>query len=192
MAAEEKHQPAKELPPVPGWLRQDAGNGNDTASFRAGAALAVLDARVRAEAAFAGAWRRRLALAAAVASTRQIRRGEDEAQLRDAFFLRGSGADDPGPGGRQLVAWRALDRSSALSDDALFHVATQLALKTDDALRAAIASAQTVAASDRVAPLAAAEAAACVRHVPMPWCWPGGSPTRCSRHGCDGHCRCRC
>jgi Protein of unknown function (DUF1403) len=37
----------------------------------------------------AGAWRcRRLALTAAAASAKIIRRGEDEAMLRDAFLLR--------------------------------------------------------------------------------------------------------
>jgi hypothetical protein len=160
MAAQEKHQPTKELPAVPGWLRQEAAGGTDTALFRAGAALAMLDARVRADVPFAGTWRSRLALAAAVASTKQIRRGEDEAQLRDAFFLRASPSDEPGPAGRMLIAWRALDRSAALSDDAVWHVVSHLGLKNNDALRAAIAGAQNAAASDRVAPLAAAEAAA--------------------------------
>src|SRR6516165_12688287 len=71
---------------------------------------------------FAGAWRRRLALKAAAASAKIARRGEDEAMLRDAFFLR-HGNDDPGPAGRMLLAWRALDRSTALDDNAVLHVA---------------------------------------------------------------------
>ena len=50
---------------------------------------------------FAGRMARRLALKAAAASARIARRGEDEAMLRDAFFLRHGGAD-PGPGGRML------------------------------------------------------------------------------------------
>jgi len=33
--------------------------------------------------------------------------------LRDPFFFRHAN-DDPGPAGRMLVAWRALDRSTAL------------------------------------------------------------------------------
>jgi hypothetical protein len=33
-----------------------------------------------------------------------------------------TGDDDPGPAGRLLVAWRGLDRSAPLSDDAVFHV----------------------------------------------------------------------
>jgi hypothetical protein len=131
------------------------------AALQAGAALALLDARVRADAPFAGVWRRRLALRAAAASTRIARRGEDEAMLRDAFFLRAS-SDDPGPAGRLLVAWRALDRSTALADDALSNVAETLQLKMDAALRDAIISAQELAASDRGAPFAAAQTASIV------------------------------
>jgi hypothetical protein len=58
------------------------------AALQAGAALALLDARVRADVPFAGVWRRRLALRAAAASARIARRGEDEIMLRDAFYLR--------------------------------------------------------------------------------------------------------
>jgi hypothetical protein len=98
---------------MPGWTRLDAPvTGTDAdpgavsgAAFQAGAALALLDGRVRAGVPFAGAWRRRLALKAAAASARIARRGEDEATLRDAFLLR-HGRDDPGPAGRMLVAWR--------------------------------------------------------------------------------------
>jgi Protein of unknown function (DUF1403) len=149
------------LPPLPGWARLDAPvtDSND-AGFRAGAALAFLDMRVRADARvpFAGVWRRRLALKAAAASARIARRGEDEATLRDAFFLR-HGGDDPGPAGRMLVAWRGLDRSAPLADDAVVHVAETLQLKVDDALRAAIADVQHLAGSAQAAPFAAAQAA---------------------------------
>jgi hypothetical protein len=132
----------------------------DEAAFRAGAALAMLDCRVRdvRGVPFAGAWRRRLALKAAVASVRITRRGEDEAMLRDALLLR-HGGDDPGPAGRLLVAWRGLDRSAPLSDDAVFHVAETLQIKVDDALRAAIADVQQLAAAAQAAPFAAAQAA---------------------------------
>ena len=106
----------------------------------------------------AGVWRRRLALKAAAASTRIMRRGEDEAMLRDAFFLR-RGSDDPGPAGRMLLAWRGLDRSKPLDDDVVFHVAETLNLKVDAALRSAIAGAQEFAASEQGAPFAAAQAA---------------------------------
>jgi len=159
MAKEEKHQPAKELPPVPGWLRRDPATDAAEAAFRAGAALALLDARVRADVPFAGVWRRRLALSAAAASSKMIRRGEDIDQLRDAFFLRVSPSDEPGPAGRLLIAWRALDRSAPLSDDAVHHVTSILDLKTDDALRIAVATAQADAQSNKPAPIAAAETA---------------------------------
>jgi hypothetical protein len=168
------HQPVKPeivetLPPVPGWLRRDPPTDAAEAAFRAGAALAVLDARVRADAPFAGVWRRRLALTAAAASTRQIRRGEEEAQLRDALFLRTQASDDPGPAGRLLMAWRGLDRALArpgeLAEDAILHVATILNLQADDALRAAIVAAIACARSDvSAAPFAAVAAARAVLH----------------------------
>jgi hypothetical protein len=137
-------------PPLPGWARNEprvTDTEADTgAAFQAGAALAMLDGRVRAGVPFAGVWRRRLALKAAAASARITRRGEDEATLRDVFFLR-HGGDDPGPAGRMLVAWRGLDRSAPLQ------------IKVDDALRAAIADVQQLAASPSAAPFAAAQAA---------------------------------
>ena len=146
------------LPPLPGWTRRNAlVQTMDEAALRAGAALAMLDVHVRAEVTFAGVWRRRLALKAAVASAKIARRGEDEAMLRDAFYLR-HGNDDPGPAGRMLIAWRALDRSTALDDDAVVHVADILNLKMDDGLRTAITTAQQLA-PDRGAPFAAAETA---------------------------------
>jgi Protein of unknown function (DUF1403) len=89
------------LPPLPGWARLDAPvtDSND-AGFRAGAALAFLDMRVRADVPFDGAWRRRLALKAAAASARIARRGEDQAMLRDAApRRRRSGAGGTPAGG---------------------------------------------------------------------------------------------
>jgi hypothetical protein len=175
------------VPPVPGWARDAApvtdADADSGAAFQAGAALAMLDGRVRAGVPFAGAWRRRLALKAAAASARMARRGEDEATLRDAFLLR-HGSDDPGPAGRMLVAWRGLDRSAPLAGDAVLHVAETLQLKLDDALRAAIAEVQQLAAAGEAAPFAAAQAARVV-------VWHSGSPTRCWRRVSNGRCRCR-
>ena len=145
------------LPPLPGWARGDGPvTDMNEAVFQAGAALAMLDLRMRADVRFAGAWRRRLALKAAAASVRITRRVEDEAMLRDALLLR-HGGDDPGPAGRLLVAWRGLDRSAPLSDDAVFHLAETLQIKVDDALRAAIGDVQQLAV--QAAPFAAAQAA---------------------------------
>jgi Protein of unknown function (DUF1403) len=150
------------VPPLPGWTRSDAlVTDLNEAAFRAGAALALLDARVRADVRavpFAGAWRRRLALKAAAASARIARRGEDEASLRDAFLLR-RGSDDPGPAGRLLVAWRGIDRSAPLAGDTMLHLAETLSLPVDEALRAALAEVQQLAASAQAAPFAAAQAA---------------------------------
>jgi hypothetical protein len=135
---------------------------------------------------FAGVWRRRLALKAAAASARIARRGEDEATLRDVFFLR-HGGDDPGPAGRMLVAWRGLDRSAPLADDSVFHVADTLQLKIDDVLRAAIADVQQLSA--QASPFAAAQAARVVAQWPdaeILALWP-----RCWRPVSNGRGRCR-
>jgi hypothetical protein len=168
--ARSRQKPAAETvlpvpPPLPGWTRPDAPvTDMNEAVFRAGATLAMLDLRMRADvraAPFAGAWRRRLALKAAAASARIARRSEDEAMLRDALLLRHDG-DDPGPAGRLLVAWRGLDRSAPLSDDSILHLAETLSLPVDDALRAAIADVQQLAVSAQAAPFAAARAASVV------------------------------
>src|SRR5271169_4670230 len=84
-------------PPFPAWARaKNPPESEAEAGFLAGAALARLDAIVRETPPSAGAWRQRLALAAAAASVRQAGRREDEAALRDALHLTRSGAD-PGP-----------------------------------------------------------------------------------------------
>jgi Protein of unknown function (DUF1403) len=152
-------------PPLPGWTRSETPVTDTEAAFQAGAALAMLDCRARADVPFAGVWRRRLALKAAAASARIARRGEDEAMLRDAFLLR-HGGDDPGPAGRMLMAWRGLDRSAPLCDESVFHIVETLQLKVDDGLRAAIADAQRLAASTQAAPFAASQAARIVAQQP--------------------------
>jgi hypothetical protein len=100
--------------PVPSWLRRaipDAQSlsNEDIADIAlvAGAAIGALDAVVRRQERWAGAWRQRLALSAAVVTTRQAGRVEDGAALRDAMLLTKLG-DDVGPAGRILVAWRQL------------------------------------------------------------------------------------
>jgi len=108
----------------------------------------------------AGIWRNRLALtAAAAAGVRLIGRREDEAALRDALALRRP-ADDPGPAGRALVAWRALsERSDPLSAERVGGVAAGFGLAIEDALPGIVAAARELAASDRPGVLAAAETA---------------------------------
>jgi hypothetical protein len=90
----------------PAWAsrlvtRSAPGASDVPAAFAVGAALAALDRLVVAEPPFAGAWRARLALIAAVASG-----AGDKASLRDARALTPPGGD-PGPAGRLYAAWRA-------------------------------------------------------------------------------------
>lgn len=90
---------------MPAWARlKSLSNSTVNPPFQAGAALAHLDAVVRADPAWAGCWRQRLALRCATASARDA----DEAALRDAWHL--SAAGDPGPAGRAYGAWRDLAR----------------------------------------------------------------------------------
>ena len=141
---------------LPHWARHDPSLPDlAEAALRLGATLAALDLRVRGAAPIAGVWRQRLALRAAAASVRMVRRGEDEAMLRDAVLLAPTGAD-PGPAGRLLLAWRALDCSSPLADDVASRVAETLQLGSEARLRTAIAAAQELAASKQGAPFAAA------------------------------------
>ncbi|ANT54991.1 DUF1403 family protein [Mesorhizobium amorphae] len=94
---------------VPSWLRKAVGAAQtvEDAALATGAAIAMLDTVVRRDEKWAGAWRQRLALAAAAATARQMGRVEDEAALRDSFLLTRPG-DDVGPGGLLLLGWRRL------------------------------------------------------------------------------------
>ncbi|MDB5597250.1 MAG: hypothetical protein JWM36_4211 [Hyphomicrobiales bacterium] len=145
--------------PVPAWARPCAPTQElAEAAFCAGAALASLDALVRADATHAGAWRQRLALTAAAASMSVIGRGEDEAMLRDAWCLRRPG-DDPGPAGRVLGAWRRQVQRSARLDPAMV-AATAVELGPLVDSEAICAAGAAVLASRQPAILAAAEMAA--------------------------------
>ena len=97
--------------PVPAWLRravQEPQHLEDTA-IAAGAAIGALDAVVRREERWAGAWRQRLALTAAAVTARQEGRVEDEVALRDAVLLTRPGDFlSVGPAGSMLLAWRRL------------------------------------------------------------------------------------
>ncbi|MBZ9856407.1 DUF1403 family protein [Mesorhizobium sp. CA13] len=99
---------------VPHWLRRAvpdaqslAGKDVEEVALTAGAAIGALDAVVRQQNRWAGAWRQRLALSAAAVTAKQAGRVEDEAALRDAVLLTRPG-DDVGPAGRMLLAWRWL------------------------------------------------------------------------------------
>lgn len=94
---------------VPSWLRRavETAQTLEDAAIAAGAVLGALDALVRRQERWAGAWRQRLALGAAAATVRQAGRTEDEAALRDTVLLTRPG-DDVGPAGRTFLAWRRL------------------------------------------------------------------------------------
>lgn len=99
---------------MPTWLRRAipdaqglAGKEVEEVALAAGAAIGALDAVVRREERWAGAWRQRLALAAAAVTTKQAGRVEDEAALRDAVLLTRP-SDNVGPAGLLLLAWRRL------------------------------------------------------------------------------------
>jgi hypothetical protein len=99
---------------VPTWLRRAvsdvqslANNHVEDVALVAGTAIGALDAVVRRQERWAGAWRQRQALSAAAVTARQAGRVEDEAALRDAVLLTKAG-DDVGPAGRILLAWRRL------------------------------------------------------------------------------------
>lgn len=100
--------------PVPIWLHRAipdaqslAGQDGEDIALATGAALGALDAVIRRQERWAGAWRQRLALVAAAVTAKRTGRVEDEAALRDALLLTRPG-DDVGPAGRMLSAWRRL------------------------------------------------------------------------------------
>lgn len=153
------HRPV--VPKVPAWARPRGDVLRDVdAAYLAGSALNSLDNLVRSSPDWAGAWRQRLALKSASAALRLLGRREEEGALRDAHFFRAA-ADDPGPAGNLLLAWRRLaSRSTGLDEAAVRPVAEHLDLKWDDALAEVLGNAEDLAASSRPAPLLAAELAA--------------------------------
>ncbi|MCA0050204.1 DUF1403 family protein [Mesorhizobium sp. B283B1A] len=149
-------------PAVPAWAITSAGAPSDgDAAFRAGAALGALDTLARAQPSWAGACRQRLALRCAAASMRLAGRSEDEAALRDAWYLRPAGAD-PGPAGAILGAWRQLAlHPPAASTERLAKVAEMLGLSWDDeALADLCAAIDEKVSGGRPAPFVAAAIAA--------------------------------
>ncbi len=142
----------------PAWARAgDAPESDAEAAFLAGAALSRLDAIVKENPAWAGVFRRRLALGAAAASVVRAGRAEDEAGLRDAFHLSRLGAD-PGPAGRRLLAWRELSaRSIGHWRQAFAAAAEVLRVPDDQALQEAIDAAEPGGGNPPV-PFAAAQA----------------------------------
>jgi hypothetical protein len=138
---------------LPGWLRRAVPDPQSLAAkgfgpnplediaIAAGAAIATLDTVVRRHERWAGAWRQRLALAAAAVTARQAGRVEDEAALRDAVLLTRPG-DDVGPAGRMLLAWRRLAAKPAeelLTEASIAGVLAALGLARNDETAADLA-----------------------------------------------------
>src|SRR5271165_3283899 len=153
----------------PAWARAlNPPQSEAEAAYLAGAALARLDAAVRENPPWAGAWRRRLALSAAAMSVLRAGRSEDEAGLRDAFHLTRPGAD-PGPAGRRLLAWRELCARSIGHWRQSFAAAGEvLRVPHDEALQEAIDAAETCAGDKRPAPFAAARVFGLARRALTP------------------------
>lgn len=117
-------------------------------------------------------WRQRLALTCATRLAGQGGRSEDEAKLRDHWYLRQS-SDDPGPAGRLLGAWRRLGTSKALTLKETWPtmLPALLACRDDEALQEAIACAlaQCIGGGN---PVQAAAATAAISVRLRPDCWP--------------------
>ncbi|MBN9222529.1 MAG: DUF1403 family protein [Mesorhizobium sp.] len=145
------------LPRVRAWALPGGPVDHDTdAAFFAGAALNSLDSSVRSEPAWAGAWRQRLALKCAAAAVRLAGRSEDEAALRDAWYLRPVDGD-PGPAGSILAAWRQLaSRPPAVDAARLAEVVGLLGLRWDDGFADLPGAIDDLVRSGRPAPFAAA------------------------------------
>lgn len=128
---------------VPAWLRRAIPDAQSLVSkdiedvaLAAGAAIGALDTVVRPQERCAGAWRQRLALAAAAATAKQAGRVEDEAALRDAVLLTRPGDFlSVGPAGSMLLAWRRLAGTPAeklLTEASIGAVLDDLGLRRDD------------------------------------------------------------
>lgn len=143
---------------IPDWLRRAVSEAQGPGAKRvediaivAGVAIGVLDAIIRRQERWAGAWRQRLALSAAVVAVKQARRVEDEGALRDAVLLTRS-SDDVGPAGRMLLAWKALASQPArelVSEVSISRALENLGYAPDEAIAAAL--------SDEVEPFGGVE-----------------------------------
>ncbi len=150
--------PSTACPLPPAWAHGTAEAGLADAALRAGAALALVDRQVRLDTPWRGAWLDRLALEAAAASLRLVRRPEDGAGIRDAHHLRRPG-DDPGPAGRVYALWRRLAAHPPLLDaDDVARAAARCGIAWSDDLEAIRAAAvgAAIGAATRRHPLTAA------------------------------------
>ena len=125
-------------------------------AFIAGAALNSLDNLVRIDPSWAGAWRHRLALKCASTAVSMVGRTEDEAALRDAWYLRPVNGD-PGPAGRIFEAWKRLpNRSPGVDIASLTATVGWLGLRWSDEFEPLIERVAALGRSSEPAPIAAA------------------------------------
>jgi hypothetical protein len=119
--------------PLPSWARLTAEHSQGfDANFAAGGALSALDAWVRFDPPWMGAFKQRLALRAAAAALRLIGRREDEEQLRDIWRL-GRTESDWGPSGMILRAWLRLgERHTELTPEYLREAAQSFGIDLSD------------------------------------------------------------
>ncbi len=157
--------PAMNAHGVPAWAVPRAPVESEVeAAYMAGSAMNSIDNLVRSDAPWLGAWRQRLALKAAAATVKLMRRAEDESALRDAWYLRQPG-DDPGPAGNVLLAWRKLaGRSLPLSVEDLQSVADLLGITWTDAFAERVEEIADNVRAMAPAPLIAAGAATAIMH----------------------------
>lgn len=155
--------PAITMPRVPAWAVPRAAVDSDIeAAYMAGSSLNSLDNLARSDAPWLGAWRQRLALKAAAATVKLMRRTEDESALRDAWHLSQPG-DEPGPAGNVLLAWRKLaGRSMPPSSEDLQSVADLLGVIWSDDFAGCLEEIAGDVRAAAPAPLIAARAATAV------------------------------
>ncbi|MBB5538705.1 hypothetical protein GGD55_005445 [Rhizobium giardinii] len=117
---------------LPAWASARAHDMSEAdAAFAAGIALKSLDDLVRAEPAWAGCWRQRLALRCAQSAVQLLGRNEGEAALRDAVLLTADG-DDPGPAGVMLLAFQKLAaKKRTIGSKVLQELADLMGLRRD-------------------------------------------------------------
>ncbi|WP_226951444.1 DUF1403 family protein [Rhizobium terrae] len=146
------------LPRLPGWTRLRTHDITESdAAFAAGISLKSLDDLIRAEPAWLGCWRDRLALRSAAVAARMVGRSEDENAIRDAVLLTATD-DDPGPAGKLLLATRMLARRTRTLNTAFVQeLADFFALRWDDNLAAVTDVIDMAIQSGRAAPFAVAD-----------------------------------
>jgi Protein of unknown function (DUF1403) len=144
-------------PATPAWARASGRAGDGEPLFAAGAALALLDACLRADPPAAGALRSRLALKSTAAAANILRLNADEASLRDLRFAVG---DPLGPAANLLSLWReCAARPPSLDPTRILDAAARLDLAVDPdglgaSLKACAGEGDPVSAAAKTAALA--------------------------------------